>query len=210
MDDNRDVSSPPYRVYNVNIHFKVPFGEKRDEYGRKLEKLPIPSHLPTKTKKGANMTTVNSLDYKYVVFPKSGHVNASRIANFDNINKCVDDFNTQFNANIAYDNITVDNSTACGRLKIRSILHCNLQDKANSVGVTVSTRPYCFPSTTIRPKLAPGETKKKRNRKKLKKDTGTIVLFNSGKYNIVGCKSLAQIARTYSILCVLTASTTPY
>lgn len=172
-------------VYNVKVHWKITHLP-----------LVIPINIKHQVIHYTNFLTWRQYGYVYTIFLKNGHVNVSGIKNFKAIKGAMETFNDQFDTNIQFDNITVDNTTASGRLPQEKIcLYRLAKDHKQENELTISIRPHYFPSAVIRQKQKKEEGKRRK---------GTIVLFSNGKYNILGCKTKESIEKTFEQLCVLT------
>lgn len=175
------INSERPHIKNVKIHFKT-----------ECKPLKIPAHLKNKIKEYSNFMSIRFNPFVFIIFPKSGHVNASGICSFSNIKTALIQFNTQFETNIQEENISVDNITASGKLNKDKI---RLQDLTyTSLPVTVFIRPYYFPSAIIRHI----HDKNKQNHR-----LPSIILFTNGKYIIVGGRSIEEVEKSFQTLCVI-------
>lgn len=171
-----------FEVKNVKVHFKT------------VPNLVLPSQTLSLCTHHSNFVSLRHTPYAFVIFAKSGHVNVSGIETFEDIKNIVPVVKHQLGVDIHPDNIKIDNSTASGKLQSNNFHLLDLQSRAASLGVLVSIRPHFFPSALIRQK------KRLSTRGK-----GTIILFQNGKFIIVGCRSLSTIEDTYNQLCAITA-----
>jgi len=124
------------------------------------------------------------LSVLFSLFLRSGRVNATGIKNFQDIPKCLRLFHSFFKISRKYlSNIKVDNTTASGwfpqKIDLAKLKH--FVNKQNNVWNCRVSYDICrFPGAFIK-----FET------------LGTIGVFKSGKYNIVGAKNFKQINQIY-------------
>lgn len=174
--------SPPFEVKNIKVHFKT------------HQNLIIPPQTLSVCTSHSNFLTLRNAPYVFTIFAKSGHVNVSGIRGFEDIKTLVMRIKDQLDVDVQPSNIKIDNTTASGRLTSDRPPLQSLPCRAAAHKVLVSLRPHFFPSALIRQKKS--ETKSKK---------GTIILFQNGKFIIVGCKSIPAIQETYDQLCAITA-----
>ena len=171
--------SHTFQVKNVKVHFKT------------HKNLIIPKKTQPLCTTHSNFITLRSTPYVFVIFAKSGHVNVSGIRNFEDIKNIIPTVKDQLCVDVQASDIVIDNSTASGQ--ISKINFHDLQKHASTHNVLVILRPHFFPSALIRQKKTSQNIVK-----------GTIILFQNGKFIIVGCKSYSAIEETFHQLCVLT------
>lgn len=125
----------------------------------------------------------------YTVFYSSGHINVSGIKDFDDCDHAQLLFEQLFNV-ASVSQFCIDNSTSTGQLCMTSnsinLSKLKLTENIDTYFAfpcTVSLRPHYFPGALIRPA-------------KITHEICTSILFSNGKFNIVGAKHPAQVART--------------
>ena len=166
-------------VKNVKIHFKIR-AEAIPTLIRGLLKNRISSHLV----RHGNLIV---LKYKFVfiIFETSGFINATGIKSLEEIRKCLKVFRIILNIRKRdIRNITVDNITASGNFdqqlnlyKIRQKIHANHNLQKS---VLANYNRDIFPGLFLK-----------------YKKIGTIILFSSGKYSIVGIKCRANMYKIF-------------
>lgn len=176
-----DRMSLTFQVKNVKVHFKT------------HKNLIIPKKTQALCITHSNFITLRSTPYVFVIFAKSGHVNVSGIRNFEDIKNIIPKIKDQLCVDVQESDIVIDNSTASGQISNINLNFHKLQKQAIANNVLVILRPHFFPSALIR--------QKKTSERIIK---GTIILFQNGKFIIVGCKSYSAIEETFKQLCVLT------
>lgn len=153
-----------------------------------------------------NFFVLRAGGYVFMAYPKKGHINVTGIKSFEAIKGIPQSIQTHFSIDVRSEDIVVDNSTVHGEIDARNLILYDLQ-KNISEEVTVSIRPHHFPGAVIRQKKQTGHKKKSEidiapNKEEKK---GTINLFVSGKFVIVGCSSIAAINSSFAQLCSLIA-----
>jgi TATA-box binding protein (TBP) (component of TFIID and TFIIIB) len=170
------------KIKNIKGHFKVKY-DYRSLLDQRLSELifhtwVIPYHNFTVFKKSANNL------YTYIVFPKNGYINVTGIKSYSQICSAIENFCNVFHFSKQHvHSFSVDNITASGQLLFELDL--------SKVSETFSV--YC---TRYDVNIFPGLLIKVQN-------LGTITLFSSGKYTIVGVKCIRQLAQISQL--VLTA-----
>ena len=128
----------------------------------------------------------NNKKLVFTIFHDSQHVNITGFSSDSELQSALSFFNTQFDQNISVDVVKIDNITAVGYIWNEEGGKINLIDIENSIRelnlpfTTVSLRPEFFPGAVIRTRGA-----------------GTVILFSSGKYIIVGTKTPCQLKETH-------------
>jgi len=130
-----------------------------------------------KVKHFINFSTLHLNEITYSVFHHTPVVNASGINSFTEIDKCIDLFSSHFNVQCF--SPCVDNSTCVGSVTVRVPAYSSLKACEETY---VTVRTHCFPAVIIRTKQP--------------FHGGTVVLFPSGKFTLLGCKSEAEILYT--------------
>jgi TATA-box binding protein (TBP) (component of TFIID and TFIIIB) len=128
-----------------------------------------------------NMLTLRD-SYTYVIFPESGFVNICGIKSFDDVPNVIDKMCKDFSLDKTKlrCEITIDNVCASGDFK-REIELCCLQEKIYcNKGFTVYKNQNYSPSAICK-----------------STSFGTILVFSSGKYIIVGAKTLQDVERIF-------------
>lgn len=162
-----------YSVHNVKFHFKTP----------RTPALPL-HKAPTVKKKNFHILKIQHVVYSIFL---SGHVNVTGVKSFDNIPLAVKDFADIFGVlyDLCISSAVVDNSTATVAIANKSPVSLyKLKDLFPYS--SVSLRPYFFPGAVIR-----------------RKNKCTIIAFSSGKFVILGAKSLEEIEETAKEICAI-------
>lgn len=172
------------KINNVNISFKISTDKLSNIFD---SDFPLQSHN--------NIHIIRDPEIKkrvYTVF-RSGHINITGLPTFRDISDGLSRFNTLFNQTVAVKDITVNNSTASGRLyndtkflnfqKIKEEIkkHSSCDNK-----MTFNFRPHYFPGAILR-----------------RKNKSTIILFCNGKYNIIGSKDRLSVREAHRFLNVV-------
>ena len=117
----------------------------------------------------------------YTIF-HNGHINVTNLKNHSDINRCISFILQQLNYSDAYD-YKIDNLSSSGSIgKIPcfvDFLH-RLKDHSHIISVKYANSIFCGAF--------------------VKFQTGTICLSKTGKFSIVGCKSLEDINKCVQIL----------
>ena len=162
---------------NVKIHFKI----SQSECINLINILQILTYSPniilTKHQNFIIVKVLSPTSLTFTLFCKEGYINATGIKNFISIASCLNTFQLLFNIpprNIL--SLTVDNSTSSGTFG-KNINLAEVKRKINSIkylsSVKVSSKFNLnfFPAVFIK---FVGK--------------GTIAIFQTGKYNIIGAK----------------------
>lgn len=181
-------------LQNVVAHFKV-----RENSGLKnLQECRENLEKFIDRKKGRNFYLVSILRYSFTVFPHKGHVNITGLPRYYNIKPAVIFFCELFNlrAKIILKTVTVSNRTYCGLISclnddnqepLAELLHLYASDKqVPIVPKKLEFRAAVFPSIVLKVE-----------------DKGTVTIFNSGSYVIVGLDKRDQVLKLYKQLCVI-------
>ena len=128
----------------------------------------------------------------YIVFPSAGHVNVSGLKDFHDSDTVKNYFAHLFEVK-ALSEVSVDNSTSSGDTQehvnlIRLYQKITTSQFLSTYPCTISIRPHYFPSALVRPKRCSRQF------------ISTCIVFNNGKFVVVGSKSEAQTARTVNNL----------
>jgi TATA-box binding protein (TBP) (component of TFIID and TFIIIB) len=124
--------------------------------------------------------------YTYIVFPKKGHINITGIKNIFEIDNVIDNFCEDFklNRNLITNCLKIDNISAGGdfgkKLNVGAI-----QEKLNreKTEFTVKFDRNYFPGAFCKTF-----------------DVGTIIIFRSGKYVIVGAKCQEDVKKIFHMM----------
>ena len=128
----------------------------------------------------------------YIIFPKKGFVNITGIKTFSKLPQVVPEFCAFFDINASdVSNIIVDNVSASGNF-LRRVNLANLQKKINGEGF----KNRKFFSCHFDRNFFPGSFCKTQG-------FGTLTLFSSGKYVVVGSKCLEQVDRIFQEMSVV-------
>ena len=184
-----------YKIFNVKFHFSI----KKYLKNRVIKETDI---LKFKTKFWGNYHTVkteNKVVFSY--FSLSGKVNVTGVKNFSQIPEILRKFNNVFGVKIRIKDVKIDCTTASGNYfedksqlekrestqfidlpEIKQYIENNL---LLSKKLLITLYPRYFPSCVIRFKVEPFPT---------------ILLFSSGKFNIVGGKTNEKIKHSAELL----------
>ena len=193
-----EVVSEEPKLHNVKFHFYLPNSKKLLHNN--------PEWAENSYSWGNYFTyRLNQSKTVYSIFPKAGFVNITGVCSFNDIPQALDEFNRQFFTKINVDEIIVDNSTASGTIEIcdrAQKVHRTISSKklrldlwrvkklvsqcSKYQNARISLYPKYFPAAVIRSKLAP-----------------TVLLFASGKYTIVGAKSVEKIRAAHQQICAI-------
>jgi TATA-box binding protein (TBP) (component of TFIID and TFIIIB) len=181
-------------VKNVKFHFKVLDIRKLNLNISNLIDLKINNIFP---KKDILNIKHNFLVYKrtfvYIVFFNKGFVNCTKVRSYSQIGDCVTEFCDIFNFNYidCIPPIVVDNSTSSGDFQQKIDLR-NLQQLINNNNNNNNNTLTPSLTTKFNPEHFPGLF--------LKHSVGTLLLFYSGKYSIVGTKCQQQTNTLHSLV----------
>ena len=161
-------------IKNIKIHFQSLYKAISVIKQVLEDKLTSGEH----TIKKHNNFYVYREKYVYIIFPKRGYINCTKLSSYQDIKPAIDHFYTKFNIE-KYDYFfKIDNIQASGQMIWKTIdlnkfkLYVNQKTNAKAV-----YNPSHFPGLNIR---VPNK--------------GTIILFSSGKYTIVGSKEENDIS----------------
>ena len=161
-------------------------------------KTKVPSYLLPDIKKFANYFSVKIASLTIIVFPSSGHINITGITSFTQIPDTSQLLNDVFQTKTK-PKLNIVSSTSTGKIvhtrQLRYRNHPTIWQniaKIASQKYTISFQRGVFPSVIIRniSRLNP-------------KWSGCIQIFNTGKYNIIGCKSKKAIKNAIASLTYL-------
>ena len=174
-------------VVSVKCHFEIE------------REIPMcPDYLKHYTSVGNNFFTVAYEAYRFTIFPTCRYVNVTGLSFFQEIVQAADTFENLFETRVIPESIKIDNSTAVGLFTPNTdTQNKNILDlysipialkKAQSKrrkwkNCHVSVRPTVLPCVIVR---------------RTKKPTTNI--FPSGKYVILGAKTLKDIEETCLLL----------
>jgi TATA-box binding protein (TBP) (component of TFIID and TFIIIB) len=117
--------------------------------------------------------------YTFNIFKKSNIVNITGIPSFEHISTAIAKFQSLLSIPPIYTEINVDNTTANGQFPQR----LPFQALTNISDCSVRYNPSLFPGAFLT----------LQNKRK-------VILFKSGKYIIIGCKSQEEINESFSLL----------
>jgi TATA-box binding protein (TBP) (component of TFIID and TFIIIB) len=128
-------------------------------------------------KRSGNITTLRTEDFVYIIF-SSGNINATGVRSINQVEECLDFFLTIFSIPLPLKcvNIRIDNISAS--MSLGRPLHVGIEVLSQLVqrhSGRISFNQGSFPGITIN----------------LQK--GTIILFTSGKINVVGVKKESDL-----------------
>ena len=122
--------------------------------------------------------------FVYIIFHQSGFINVTKLKNLDEVRQAVCDFHIWIDWQQQQPHsFTVDNITASGRLG-KAIPLLRLKRHFTTSQIRVTFKPELFAGLSI-----------KYNTFELR---GTIILFETGSYTIVGVKTCADVQKVYS------------
>lgn len=184
------------RISNIKVHFNIPKTERARLLSPQL-------HHHGKVKSFGNFFTFRPFTHHFVfiVFPQSGHVNASGIKDikfFGELLTCFAECSNTTRLRPA--EVIIDNITASGRFSSSSssspqkeVFNLPRLFQLPSLGVfKASLRPHLFPSALLRARKASPSSAQDR--------LGSVILFSNGKFVIVGSRSLFSVAITLAHL----------
>lgn len=164
---------------NIKAHFKV----------CESQLAHLQRHVNELTKRGKIVKTLNFFILKknkavgtvftYTTFPATGYINVTGIPSFQQIENCLQEFVGLFHLSRAdLKDFAVDNITASGRFQSRlNLVSAALKLSRSDIFCQSSSK---FPGIVAKfPKV------------------GTILLFSSGKYSIVGAKWMHQATHIF-------------
>lgn len=160
-------------VKNIKIHFEASSAQTLQLQKVLEEKVKLGS--PT-TKKSHNFYIYKDT-YVYVIFPRRGYINCTKLPNYADIEKAISNFYSKLDINNNIYIHEIDNIQASGRMiwatvnlaTFKTYVNCQSSARANY-------NPSHFPGLNIK---VPNK--------------GTIVIFSSCKYTIVGVKEKSDI-----------------
>jgi TATA-box binding protein (TBP) (component of TFIID and TFIIIB) len=128
--------------------------------------------------------------YTYIIFPKRMYVNITGVKNFEELPSVIPNFCKDFNIDIGLieSNFVIDNLTASGHFG-KSLNLADIQEYLNegeSPPFTVSYDRDIFPGAYCKHRL------------------GTISLFATGRFNILGVKCSQEIEEVFTSMLAIT------
>ena len=171
------------RVHNVKAHFRVEGEEARE----------IPEELVQRQRHGNLCITwilpqpEDCPNRKFIVFDGCSVVSVTGLCDFDALERSASDYCQHLGQTLVSDSIAVDNCTVSGKLvnvdrrlltRVAVGFRPSLTD-ANEV--TVSARTRNFPGLLIR------------TRRKCEERRGTLTLFTTGKFVVLGSRGWSDI-----------------
>ena len=177
------VTNRRYKTYNVKFNFKL------DD---KILAAKLVDEIDTK-KKQNNFRVIRIDKIVYAVF-SSGHVNVTGVQDFDRVCDAIHNFNVKYkiHADKCSTAYSVDNSTSTayyfeeGSNKRINISTFKKTYTINREKVTISHRPHYFPGVILR-----------------RAGKCTAILFSSGRFIIIGAKSIEEINEAYDLVCAI-------
>jgi TATA-box binding protein (TBP) (component of TFIID and TFIIIB) len=170
-------------VKNVKIHFKVADISRLNTGIADLLTLKLENTFPisdTLTRK--HNFCVFKRRFVYIIFYNTGFVNCTKIRNYSEISAALEEFSQVFKLDLEYFSTPIiDNTTSSGSFD--KVIYLNkLKEKiqAQNVFQKVNFNPEHFPGLFI------------------KTNNGTIIVFHSGKYTIIGAKCQQQADTVFS------------
>ena len=168
-------------IRNIKLSFKVKKNQLQS-LKKTLERLLVRS--PTLFIQKQNFVLCK-LSVSFSIFITSGHINATGIKRFEDINRCFQLFHSMFKVSRKNTfKFQVDNITASGNWgeKIKLDKLKQIINSEKNADVLVSFDSNRFPGAFIK-----------------FKNMGTLSIFKSGKYNIVGAKNHTQIDNIFQL-----------
>jgi len=167
----------PPKTYNVKCRFRI------------QEKLSIPEELEPFVTTHSNFVVLRLLHFVITSFYKAKSVNVTGVRNFDDLEKARQAFNDFIKPKIKVEkeDVIVDCSTSSGRTNQK--VHIDLpkiQADIDGEKIGVSYNPHYFPGAVIR-----------------RKKKGTVILFRTGSYIILGSKSAEEVHDSFRSICKL-------
>jgi TATA-box binding protein (TBP) (component of TFIID and TFIIIB) len=174
-------------INNVKIHFKIN-RDQRLKLKEEIKKISEVKHI----KRHQNFIVFKS-SYAFIIFPKSGTVNISGIKSLSDISNAIHCFCATFDisrSSISSEAI-VDNITATGsfgqEVNLKTLKETiNSKEKNQSQISAAAFNPNYFPAVFCKTF-----------------GIGTVLVFGSGKYNIVGAKCQEHVLEIYRLISVL-------
>lgn len=188
-------SHAPLSIKNLKGHFKLKEIVKKKTFFNILSENEKISQLFTKV----NFSIFRDSHHRkiaFTIFHNSPHVNITGISTWKELGAALSRFNKQLQQDIKIENVIIDNITAVGSIwkkEQKSINLIQIEEKVltlNLPNTTVSLRPEFFPGAVIRVV-----------------GSGTVILFSSGKYIIVGVKTLWELEATQKNFLVIIQQT---
>lgn len=158
-------------INNIKCRFKVII----KDFKRKISYIEL--YFTVKT--CGNITSIRTGECVYIIFNTSGHVNICGIKYMSDIQDRVRVFLLLFSMTKCSSpiNVKIDNISANGYFSRPIFQNISvIKDFANTINGSVSFPQGRFPGITVRTKF------------------GTIIIFQSGKINVVGLKSVKSIS----------------
>lgn len=162
-------------IKNIKIHFEIKKNILK-HFQQRVQELNFCGHI-TKHTNFITLTKKNTdyaAPFTYIIFPTRGFINATGIKNYNQLEECVGNFCAAFHLGLHQlkPKISVDNITASGRFEREIDLR--------EIFLLLQRGPHV---TIYNVNHYPGLKFKVCN-------LGTVILFSSGKYTIVGLKCL--------------------
>ena len=204
-------------IHNIKFHFKL---------GRRLDYFKCVKKHNLVSKCWGNYYTFRFANRKkpaFSFFPSSNIINCTGVTGFGEVFKTVTNFNKKFGTEVKFSQLCVDNITASGEFKQkknkpastaasavavaasaaaeakkklgRNILNLsavrNIIEQSEKENIKPSLYPLHFPGLVLR----------------FINKTPTCILFSSGKFTIVGAKTVRQVYRTHFKICKILRAT---
>jgi TATA-box binding protein (TBP) (component of TFIID and TFIIIB) len=164
-------------VKNIKLHFRI----RDSKIGHLLWRLDELSNSDQYDIKEYHNFTVFRGEFVFIIFFKSGFVNATKVKSYEEVSKCVNYFCGVFHFSLKHikPSVKIDNITCSGDLNYE----INLLDVTKCMGSDETCRfsPQFFPACFIRVN-----------------SFGTAIVFSNGSYSLVGSKCLAHVLATQS------------
>jgi TATA-box binding protein (TBP) (component of TFIID and TFIIIB) len=185
MSVMQQIESARPRVKNIKIRFQVLDTAKlaisiQNIINSQLDESAVDNELITRK----NNMVIYRGKFVYIIFPKTGVINATKIPNDFQIYDCIEEFKSRFGVDFDPEKsgpLIIDNYQSVGALRRGVNLHRLKSYMYNNLPkVLVRFNPDFFPAVYVK---FPGH--------------GLLMIFATGKYNIVGAKNHTDTSKIF-------------
>lgn len=193
-------SSAPSNFPSVsNIKFRFSLSNEKIHLPLARDDTLLLASDSTSVKHVNNFVIIRVSKIVFTIFHKSGHVNVSGVRDFSKIEEALRIFNDLFKTEVTEKKIIIDNTTSSGSLFDSSTSEAAYSkridlrelkrrvDLLGSEDISLSLRPHFFPGAVFR-----------------RRGKGTLIIFATGKFIIVGAKNRLQVREAHRALCAIT------
>ena len=179
---------------NVKFHFSPSsnFDSPKKLLDNCSEKAYANHFLPSLQHGNFYVVRCRARPYVFTIF--KGFVNVTGVADFEaDLDRALSLFNAVFLQSVSPQDVTVDTSTAAGKITDCPCVSARWRERIDLVELKARLELHGVARLSLRPTVFPGGVIRRCGKP-------TIILFSSGNYNIVGGKSRKEIAAAHHFL----------